>query len=177
MELTWGAEEEHRASRALEALERFAYLPLVGLHPGAGGAWKRWPPSHFIELGRRLVAERGCQVIVTGSERERGLTEQVAAAIPGAVPIFSLSLLSFAALLKQMDLLVAGDTGPLHLAAALQLPALGLFSPTSDSGSRCSISRAPTCIPCLKERCQDPFCLRQIGVEEVYQKALARLQE
>jgi ADP-heptose:LPS heptosyltransferase len=179
MELPLGPEDEREAAQVLASLRIPSYIPLIGLHPGSKDLFKRWPPSHFIELGKRLVAERGCQILVTGSQEERALTETVASSIPSALPVTHLSLLGMGALLKRLSLFVTNDTGPMHLAFAGQVPTLGLFVPTNPAlcgpcacPSATLISRKPTCTPCLKNRCQEPFCLLQIGVEEAYQAAI-----
>lgn len=182
MELPLGPEDEREADHVLENLRIPSYIPLIGLHPGSKDLFKRWPASHFIELGKRLVAERGCQILVTGSKEEQSLTETVASNIPSAFPVTHLSLLGMGALLKRLSLFVTNDTGPMHLAFAGRIPTLGLFVPTNPAlcgpcacPSAALISRKPTCTPCLKKRCQEPFCLLQIGVEEAYRAALKLL--
>lgn len=106
--------------------------------------------------------------------------QSVAAAIPGAhLGDPSLSLRSFAALLEQMDLLICNDTGPFHVACALDKPVIGLYASTDPD--LCGPHRAPhaiaiakrsTCTPCIKRKCRLPFCLLQIGTCEVVDAAL-----
>lgn len=178
MEIFLGPEDEKEIEELFMTLNLPPYLPLVGIHPGAKDLFKRWPPPHFIELGCRLVQNLGCQILITGTPEEKALTEGIASQIQGAVAITHLSVLQTAALIKQMDLMITNDTGPMHLALAQQIPTLGLFTPTNPllcgpyyATPSLTIAKAPTCTPCLKKRCKEPFCLMQIGVQEVYTQA------
>ncbi|OGN55938.1 MAG: hypothetical protein A3D96_07000 [Chlamydiae bacterium RIFCSPHIGHO2_12_FULL_44_59] len=151
--------------------------PWIALHPGSKDAFKRWPKEHFIELGRRLKKTRDCEILITGSTQELALTKAVAAAIPGAhLDPPDRPLREFAALLSQMDLLISNDTGPVHLACALNRPVIALYASTDPAlcGPHKAklahvIARRATCDPCLKRKCRLPFCLMQIGPEEVLQ--------
>lgn len=144
----------------------------IALHPGAKDAFKRWPTDRFAELGRKLQNMFSCEILITGNER--ALMEEVAAKIPGAHLAAHTSLRSFAALLTQMNLLICNDTGPLHLACALHRPVIGIYSATDPilcgphkATQAIAIARRPTCDPCLKRNCRQPFCFLQIGVPEV----------
>lgn len=182
MELPLGPEEEREADRVLEQLSLSASTPLVGLHPGSRDLFKRWPAPHFIALGKRIAAATESRILVTGNAQEQNLAQTIASQIPGARPITHLSLLGMGALLKRLRLFVTNDTGSMHLACANQVPTIGLFTPTRPElcgpyacPSALSISRKPTCTPCLKKQCKEPFCLLQIGVEEVYAAVLQQL--
>lgn len=182
MEIFLGSHEIQLIKEWLETFHLAPYLPLVGLHPGAKNGFKQWPPSHFIELGNQLAHNLGCQIFVTGSKEEQHLVEEIASAIPGAIPAFHFPPLQLAALIKQMQLFISNDTGPMHIALAEQVPTIGVFSPTNPSlcgpyfvPHSFALFKPPSCYPCLKKQCQEPFCLMQIGVEEVYKKAVSML--
>lgn len=174
MELFLSAEEDKCAEQFLLAwLPRG--IPCVALHPGAKDGFKQWPTSHFIELGNRLVQNLGCRIIVTGTPAEKALVHSITSQIKGAVSATDLPLLVTAALLKRMHLMISNDTGPMHLALAVQTPTIGLFTPTDPNlcgpyfvNSTLAIAKKPTCSPCLRKKCAEPFCLLQIGVNEVY---------
>jgi heptosyltransferase-1 len=92
---------------------------LVVLNPGAGRPDKRWPLTHHTELARRLVQDAGAHVV-----------RAIAAGAPAtAAPPTDLTTLP--ALLRRASVMVAADTGPLHMAAALGTPCVGLYGPTS----------------------------------------------
>jgi ADP-heptose:LPS heptosyltransferase len=153
--------------------------PLIALHPGAKDGFKQWPPSHFIELGKRLQQTLGASILVTGTPGEQLLVEKIAAQIPLARSITHLPLRAFAALLKKVDLMISNDTGAMHVAFAMHTPTIALFTPTNPlhcgplAAKRAfAIAKAPTCTPCLKKKCAAAFCLLQIGIEEVYHAAV-----
>ena len=157
-----------------------AHLPLVGLHPGAQNLFKQWPPELFIKLGNALADHLGCQIIVTGKGAEKPLVEQIAKGIRGAIALTDeLSILHLGALIKKMNLLISNDTGPMHLAAALQTPTVALFGPTDPklcgpyrNRRAIVLSHPATCQPCLKKKCLEPFCMLQIAPQQVYAAAL-----
>lgn len=97
----------------------------VALAPGAAHATKRWPAVHWRALARRLLAEHS-QVVGVGSAHERGLLD-----VPGAVDAFGLALGPTAALLRGARLVVANDSGLMHLATAVGTPVVALFGPTT----------------------------------------------
>ncbi|MEN9344219.1 MAG: hypothetical protein RLZZ453_1006 [Chlamydiota bacterium] len=182
MEVFPGLEEEKEAQVMVAKLQMPSYLPLVVLHPGSKDCFKQWPVSHFVELGRRLCQTVGCKVIVTGNAEEAALCNSIAASIPDATALTGLPLLSLAALFKHVQLFIGNDTGPMHLAFAQKTPAIGLFSATDPvlcgpygNTEALAIHKKPTCTPCLKKKCREPFCLRQIGIDEVYQAAFSIL--
>ncbi|SRR5579884_103854 len=102
--------------------------PLAVLHPGATDGRRRWPPEKFAAVGAALTAA-GLRLAVTGSGWERELVEAVCAAMPGPVDNLCgrLSLGGLAGLLAAARVVVSNDTGPLHLAAALGTPTVGIF--------------------------------------------------
>ncbi|HEU4369204.1 MAG TPA: lipopolysaccharide heptosyltransferase I [Methylomirabilota bacterium] len=103
---------------------------LVLLNPGAGRPDKRWPPEHFAALARGLVRDADARVVVTWGPGEDGIARAIAAAAPVTLaPPTDLQALP--ALLRRASVVVAADTGPLHLAAAAGTPCVGLYGPTS----------------------------------------------
>ena len=179
MELFLSQEDEKIADNFLSDLNIPSYLPLIALHPGAKDRFKQWPASHFIELGDLLIRNLGCRLIVTGSPSERPLVESIVSHVEGAIAATGLPLLATAALIKRMHLMISNDTGPMHLALAVKTPTIGLFTPTSPNlcgpffvENALPIAKGSTCSPCLRKGCRDPFCLLQIGVQEVYDAAL-----
>jgi lipopolysaccharide heptosyltransferase I len=105
---------------------------LVVLNPGAGRGSKRWPVERFRWLAERLCHDHGAQVLVLWGPREgeaaRAIAE-IAAPRPALAPPTDLDEL--AAVARRASVMVAGDTGPLHLAAAVGTSCVGLYGPTS----------------------------------------------
>lgn len=179
MELSLSPEDERAADAFLEELHIPSYLPMIAIHPGAKDSFKQWPAAHFIELGNRLVQNLGCRIIITGTPAEKNLVDSIASHIEGSHTATHLPLLATAALIKRMDMVIANDTGPMHLAFAQKTPTIGLFTPTDPklcgpyyTESALAIAKNPTCTPCIRKRCKEPFCLLQIGVQQVYDAAL-----
>jgi ADP-heptose:LPS heptosyltransferase len=151
--------------------------PWIAIHPGSKDAFKRWPAEKFIELGKKLKENIACEILITGTQDERKLMQEVAAGIPGAhIDLPNRSLRGFGALLHQMDLLISNDTGPVHLACALNIPVVAIYASTHPAlcGPHKApyatiVSRRTSCSPCLKRKCSQPFCFLQIGVDEVFE--------
>ena len=150
--------------------------PLVVLHPGTSdfGAFKRWPPENFGAVAATLRQSRGARCIVTQGPGEDELAESVVAASGGfsrKAPLMPIPQLI--ELLRRADVVIAGDTGPLHIAALLERPVVGIFAAKdpviyAPYGTRCEIVRADVeCSPCTKRRCEDLRCIHQISVEMV----------
>lgn len=161
--------------------------PPIGLFPGAGHPFKRWPAERFVALGRELA--RRFPVIVFAGPGEPGLGDEVAAGIgPGARPQSG----PFSEMLSQIArcrLFIGNDTGPSHCAAALGVPTIALFGPTDPdvtgpSGERvvCIRSEEP-CAPCYQGggrfTCthQSRKCLGGITVEQVLAAANEMITE
>ena len=178
MQLFLSPEDEQMADTFLRGLHLPPDLPLIALHPGSKDPFKQWPPSHFIALGNQLVQNLGCRILVTGTASEKSLVNEIASQIEGAFAATHLPLLGAAALIKRMRMMISNDTGPMHLAFAQNIPTIGLFTPTDPklcgpyfALSARLIEKKPTCLPCLRKKCREPFCLLQIGVQEVYDVA------
>jgi lipopolysaccharide heptosyltransferase II len=129
---------EHSASEKLKA----AMPPgsdacsLIAVHPCTSNPSKQWPKTHFAELGDLLMSHGYNIVMISGAQEQRFAKEVVymmrgkPADLTGA-----LSLKELAALLKRCRLLISGDSGPVHIAAAVGTPVAALFG-KGDPGSR-----------------------------------------
>lgn len=160
------------------------------LNPNAGSLSleRRWPPPSFAELATRLSQHDGLAVVLIGSRGEAAYTEQVRALAAEAIgaPVVQLAgLLSpseLAALLARALAVVSNDSGPMHLAAALGAPTIGLFGPETPVmyaplGREVRALYRPTpCSPCINVHDNKfasciygrPECLVNITVDEVY---------
>ncbi|MEU7585763.1 glycosyltransferase family 9 protein [Micromonospora sp. NPDC049230] len=112
------------AARVLGPTDR----PRVALHPGATDTRRRWPAEHFAEVARALH-EDGYEVLVTGTPAEREVVDRVvdAARVPVRPQVGTLSLGGLVGCYADCALVVSNDTGPLHLAAAVGTPTVGIF--------------------------------------------------
>ncbi len=123
--------EEIRSARGY--LERKGFAPedrIIGVHPGSGRSAPNWSVERYAEFVAGLARE-GAKVLLTGDRGEKimeGILNPVG--MPNVKTAFGeLSLRELAAVISQMDLLVSSSTGPMHIAAALEIPTLSLFCP------------------------------------------------
>ena len=147
--------------------------PRVGMVLGASHVFKRWPAERFGRVARALI-DQGAEVILIGGKHELGLADRAGLAA-GAVlhDGHGLGMRQLAAVLARLDVLVTNDTGPLHLAQAVNTPVLGLFGPTDHitigpRGDMHRVVKVPvTCDPCLTKTCPHPECLLAMREDEV----------
>ena len=105
--------------------------PLVGLVPGAAHATKRWPVRYWRELAQ-FLRQQGLRIALLGSAADRILASEIAEACssPEIVAAGDLDLQAVGALLRRCRVVVAGDTGPMHMATAVRTPVVALYGPT-----------------------------------------------
>ncbi|HEY0702362.1 MAG TPA: glycosyltransferase family 9 protein [Candidatus Acidoferrales bacterium] len=101
------------------------------LNPGGGWGSKCWPAERYGELHRKIFEQFGLRGVVSYGPGEDDLAQAVIAAAGNSAPVaVPLDLGPLMALLQRAQFVVSADTGPLHLAAALKAPVVGLFGPT-----------------------------------------------
>lgn len=124
--------------------------PLVVLHPGTGQDGKRWGIEEYRRLGDELAERLGARVGLCWGPGEEPLARAIAQGMRAAAVVAPpTSIPEMVALLRRATLVVGGDTGPTHIAAALGVPALGLYGPTSARrngpyGRRTAAVQSPT---------------------------------
>lgn len=123
---------------------------LVAINPGAGHPQKRWSVARFGALAERLATEAGARLLLLWGPDEAHMAREISLALPGHSALLAppTDLGELTALLKRCRLMIANDTGPLHLAAALGTPSLGLYGPTRAErngpyGARCRGLQSP----------------------------------
>lgn len=156
---------------------------VIGFHPGCGGAGRprEWPPEFYSELGNWLTRRYPeMRIALTGSPGERPLVDRIARLMerPCIRLVESYSLTRFAALLGEFRVLVCGNTGPMHISAAVGTPVVALHGPTNSNkwgpvGNQHTVIQSPiACSPCLDlgfdYGCTTHPCMRMISVERVF---------
>jgi ADP-heptose:LPS heptosyltransferase len=106
--------------------------PWLAVAPGARWRTKRWPPEHFADLARRAQRKFGGTALFVGSGEDLPLAEAASRLLDSNSRIFAggTSLPQLTALLNEADVMLANDTGPLHLAAALGRPVVAPYTCT-----------------------------------------------
>jgi lipopolysaccharide heptosyltransferase II len=148
---------------------------LAAVNPMAKWETKLWPAASFAAVADRLAEDRPVDLVFTGAAEDRpavadiiGRMKQRAVNLAGDT-----SLMELAALYERASLVLSTDTGPMHLAAAVDTPVVALFGPTAPwrtgpFGSGHRVVRAGAdCSPCFKRRCPEPACMRRIDPEQV----------
>jgi ADP-heptose:LPS heptosyltransferase len=165
--------------------------PLIGVHVSGGRPIKQWHPQRFAEVAQRLVTDTGATIVLTGSAADRPLVDLVTKRLPRGRIIDvagRIDLLTLAGVLEQLDLLITGDTGPMHLAAAVDTPVVAVFGPSDPAryGPRGRYDRVVRvdlpCAPCNRirlppERCVGhiPDCLALVTTDRVVAAARSAL--
>jgi lipopolysaccharide heptosyltransferase I len=150
----------------------------------AGGGWrsKLWPAAGFGAVGIAL-AERGLTPLVTWGPGEEALADGVVAASKGAAQrCFATTLPELVEVLRRAHLVLAADTGPLHLACAVATPVVGLYGPTDPArngpfaDADRVVRRTPPCAPCHRRACPiHDGVMSSLPVDEVVAAVDARL--
>lgn len=106
--------------------------PIVGIHPGAHYKSQRWPPVKFAELAKHLLTDGDIDVILFGGPKDENLISEIqAAAIENFTHFSTHNLRRFVALLSCCTALVCNNSGPLHMAVALNVPTVSTMGPTN----------------------------------------------
>ncbi len=145
------------------------------LNPGAGWGAKRWPAERYGRVARAL-AEDGVRSFLNCGPGEEDLAREAEGASEGAAKGIQCSISELIALTRRARLFIGGDTGPLHLAAALQVPVVAIFGPTDPArngpyGTRSIVLRSPASPTTHARRAQPDEGLLEIGVDAVVDAA------
>ncbi len=150
---------------------------VIALNPGASAPSNRWLPERFAELADCLAARPGVRVLLLGGPGDREISAEICrlAETPPLVLTGALTLLQLAETLRRCNVVVTGDTGPMHLAVAMQTPVIALFGPAvpGESGpgyapGHTVIRNVAGCPQCTKYICRaNRECMRKIMTSEV----------
>ncbi|OGJ89539.1 MAG: hypothetical protein A2350_16090 [Candidatus Raymondbacteria bacterium RifOxyB12_full_50_8] len=161
----------------------------VALVPGSSPNWpeKKWPLERFAELMKLWTSTGPVQFFIFGDKQEAVLVDTLRTLAPG-IPLVNCAgkttIPVLAAALKQMDLCIANDTGPMHCAALMGVPTVGIFGPTSEKkwtppGRFSAVYANCPCRPCYymsaMPKCGDPVCLTAIPAHIVFETATGLL--
>jgi len=170
-----------------------ARRPLIGVHASGGRPSKQWHVDRFAAAARELAHRHAATIVLTGSSADRAIVDQVRRVLVDCDFIDAsgaLDLPVLAALLADLDLLVTGDTGPMHLAAAMGTPVVALFGPADPRRYGPLVRDARVlrvdlpCSPCgmvrlppVRCRGKVPDCMDGISVAQVVAAASELLQD
>jgi heptosyltransferase-2 len=160
--------------------------PLVVLNPGAAfGAAKCWRAEYFAELADRLIDELGATVLLSAAPKERTIVETIKRQMrhaPVDLSTAGMTLGSLKEIVRRCDLMVTNDTGPRHIAAALDVPVVTVFGPTHPEWTEIYYAKERQvavkvfCGPCQKKTCPlDHRCMTRLTPGMVYEKVVELL--
>ena len=170
-------QEDHiAATKLLRKLLR-AHRPWIGLHTGSRSPSRRWPARYFAQVADYFANRYNAQIILTGSQDDSSTVQEVAGGMK-AQPLNlagKTSMGGLAALISKLDLFISNDTGPSHIANAVDTPSLTIFGPADPrrwaalDQARHPIVRKPVeCSPCGYWECPiDHRCLEWLKPEAV----------
>jgi heptosyltransferase-1 len=141
------------------------------LNPGAGWGAKRWPAERYGQVAKELTKDGLCSLVNYGPAEEE-LAEAAETASEGAARKISCSVSELIALTRRARLLIGGDTGPMHLAAAWKVPVVAIFGPTNPArngpfGTRSIVLRSASSMTDHSRRPEPEQGLLEITVGEV----------
>ena len=152
--------------------------PRLGLNLGARWETKRWPPTHFAEIARRAVWERGAGLFAVGAPEDRPFVAELIARVAPIrlVNLCGLTTLpQLAALGEQADVVLSNDTGPLHLLAAAGARVVGIYTCTKPEANgpygprAAAVSSRVPCAGSYLVRCPHGFlCMDELGPDRIW---------
>ncbi len=182
MELEVCVGEQARVRGLLTSMNFVVNRPLVVINNSAASAASRiWPSQYLVHLCRQLVARLQAQVLIHCGPGDRaianGICEQVRSPWVRSMGEWQdLPLATSIAVLSRADVVVSSDSGPRHIAAALNKPVVSLFGPTDPRGTQTFnvqekiLQSFIECRPCYQSECplKHHHCMRNIEVDQVF---------
>jgi len=168
---------------------RLTKMPLLGLNPGASyGSAKCWPYEKFVEVAVSLSDK--FDILIFGGPDELDLSKRIALELrnKNCKNFTNLSgrttIKDLVSYISSLDIFITGDSGPMHIAAALQIPTVSIFGPTKVNetsqwmnGKSTIIKKDLVCQPCMKRVCPlgHHECMEAISSKDVVESALSLL--
>ncbi len=160
---------------------------IVGINPGAFyGEAKRWFPDRYAAVADALADQFRARILLFGAQNDLRVAEEVSRNMkqPSVILAGKTTLGQLIGLIRECTLLITNDSGPMHLAAALDVPQLAIFGSTSEiatgplSPRAVVIKQQVECNPCFLRKCPTDFqCMKKISVRQVLEAARLVLDE
>jgi lipopolysaccharide heptosyltransferase II len=154
--------------------------PFAILSPGGTKKYRRWPIVKFLELAQKFH-NIGMAVVFIGDDKEKDILSEKEDHLPAGTLnlIGKTDLEQLIAVIRKSSIIVANDSGPMHLANALKIPVVGIFGsgdmvrtrPYLMDKARIVDSPLMDCKPCYIQECKSPQCMNEISVDSVWEAA------
>ena len=170
-------EEGNRASATLAGRGIHPDDFVLGINPGASyGAAKRWYPDRFAEVARRLADQWSAKVVIFGGPGEASISAEIESRLEGTALNMAgkTTVRELMPLIKRCNLFITNDSGPMHIAAAFEVPLVAIFGSTDHtgtspySGNSLVVRKNVECAPCKLRECPtDHRCMTEVTAEDV----------
>ncbi len=189
LELVIPDDEKIKAQNILTAKGIDSSDLVIGIVPGAGGSWgkdasyKHWPALKFAQTADKLIDQFKAKIVILGDETEQAISDVIISAMRNKPVDLTgkIKLERLPAVIKNFNLLISNDGGPMHIAVALGVKTVSVFGPVSelvygpypDHRNHVVLKWDMQCRPCYKnfrlEPCdKDKECLKSVDVEDVF---------
>ena len=162
-----GLLDEYKAKNSL--------FHLVGVHPGGSSYDKLWSPENFAEIVNKLIGDFNARVILFSGPNEDELVQSIMKNVNYPLVLASNRLRQFAALVEKCSLFLCNDSGPMHIAAALNIPTVAIFGSTDHirwrpyNKNAKIVRKDMDCWPCSAHKCKKNFeCTKSLPVSQVW---------
>ncbi len=170
-------ENEEWTSKFLGEQDIKCELPIITIHPGSPISIKRWQPERFAELADWLIVQKQAQILFVGVPDEIQIVTQIQDLMKNNSTniVGKTTIPQLASILKNSRMFIGNDSGPMHLAAAVGTPTVGLYGPGDPTrfgpvGEKCDvIQKKYDCPPCKGDSCKfgEEGCMAKIQVKDV----------
>ena len=151
---------------------------LVGIHPGGSSFDKRWPEGNYANVADALAHQYGAKILILRGPDEVELERNLQKAVQSqSIAYAPKSIRELAALIKRCDFFVCNDSGPMHIAAALDVRTVAIFGPTDHvawkplSTEATIVRRDMPCWPCSAHKCKIGWeCTKKLSVDTVWDR-------
>ena len=166
-------QEREQAEKYLESVGHIDGRSLLVIHPGGGWPTKRWAPARFAQLADHWNESDMGGVLLIWGPGEREMAEEVTSAMktrPYVAP--ATNIREMMALIRRGGYFVGGDSGPMHLAAAMGVRCLTIMGPTEPvrngpwGSGHLVLHHRLACSGCYARKCPDIECLERVKIEE-----------
>ena len=172
-EIFLSADEKENASRILEKVGVNPENRIIGIHPGGNYESQRWPVERFATISDYLIASYGIKVILFGGRNERSLLSRFKdCTVRKSIILEELNLREFISVVSHCNLFLCNNSGPLHIATALNIPTVSTMGPTVPhhwwprSDNNTVLRKDLECSPCKKGTCETHECMELITTDD-----------
>ena len=171
------SEDREYVASFFKASSASLHRPLIAIHPGTSrkAFFKRWMPDQYARLSDQLIEELDATVLFTWGDEElewvEGIRKQMKE--PSLLAPKTESLTQLGEVYRNCDLYIGGDTGPMHIASLMGIPAVVIYGPTDPVenepfGSHIKVRKEVGCNPCHEYSCKKLVCIKKISADEVF---------